>query len=586
MAGRADYLKRYLGGGGGDAGGAAGGDKKRRRKKAPGAAAGAAAGVRIVDEDVNDWRTRPPGERRGGYGDEDEDGEDGGGGEDAPVLEVAPAHLARLQRGGAGAAGGAWVTLSPRGEGGGGDLSPPRRVRHDSPVRARGALPLRACVGRNPAFGHSLPHSAAALTAHALCACVLCVVCARAQDASPVRRGRHDSSPDVSPPRRPVAATAAAPAADLSPPRRRAAAAVADLSPPRRRRHDSSPDISPPRRGGGGGGVGGRAAPAPAADLSPPRRGRHDSSPDVSPPRRPAAAGPADLSPPRRGVRHDSPPADLSPPRRRAAGADADADLSPPRRPSAADAAAAPPPPPPGGAPSGRTRGADAIMTDGSRAGLVSGADVVAEARAKRDRDATRLAALGDDDAGRGAGTVYRDKSGRVVDQAAAARERQEAAAKARPPPERPAWGAGLAQQRGAEAAAREMAATAAAPFARFADDAALDAVTRRRSRWGDPLAGLTGGTGAVEEPAAPAVPGGDAEWLARAGYKIPTEVPPHSWLRRRVGAPPNRYGIAPGRHWDGVDRSTGTEVQFVKLKADAATKERDAWLYVQSAYE
>jgi pre-mRNA-splicing factor CWC26 len=224
-------------------------------------------------------------------------------------------------------------------------------------------------------------------------------------------------------------------------------------------------------------------------------------------------------------------------------------------------------------------------MTDGSRAGLVSGADVVAEARAKRDRDAARMAALGDDAAGRGAGTVYRDKAGRALEGAEAAATARAAAAK--PEPERPAWGGGLAQRRGAEAAAAELAATGAAPFARFADDAALDAATRAVSRWGDPLAGLTGAaTRADAEPVAPPVPGGDAEWLLRAGYKIPTEVPAHSWLRRRVGAPPNRYGIRPGRHWDGVDRSTGTEAQFVKLKADASTRERDAWLYVQSAYE
>jgi hypothetical protein len=177
MAGRADYLKRYLGGGGGgDAGGAAGGDKKRRRKKAPGGAGAAGGGVRIVDEDVNDWRTRQPGERR--Y-DDDKDGEDGGGGggeEDATVVEVAPAHLARMQRGGGGgggAAGGAWVTLSPRGADAGGDLSPPRRLRHDSPVRARAA---RGVLRRHNPVLVPLSHRrlCSAADCGALRACVLC----------------------------------------------------------------------------------------------------------------------------------------------------------------------------------------------------------------------------------------------------------------------------------------------------------------------------------------------------------------------------------------------------------------------------
>ena len=227
-------------------------------------------------------------------------------------------------------------------------------------------------------------------------------------------------------------------------------------------------------------------------------------------------------------------------------------------------------------------------MTDGSRAGLVSGADVVAEARAKREREAERLAALGDDAAGRGAGTVYRDKAGRALEgpEAAAAAAAEAAASRpgAKPPAERPAWGGGIAQARAAEAGRAAVVAAAAQPFARYAGDATLEAELKRASRWGDPLAGLVPAGGSEAE--APPVPGGDVAWLQKAGYKIPTDVPAHSWIKRRLGAPPNRYGIRPGRHWDGVDRSNGAEVQFVKIKADAATREQQAWTFVQSAYE
>lgn len=69
---------------------------------------------------------------------------------------------------------------------------------------------------------------------------------------------------------------------------------------------------------------------------------------------------------------------------------------------------------------------------------------------------------------------------------------------------------------------------------------------------------------------------------LLHTGFKIPQGVPSHSWSKRGVPPPANRYNIKPGRHWDGVDRSNGFEKEYFKTLNAKAVREQEARMWAQ----
>ncbi|KAF5935738.1 hypothetical protein HYC85_026867 [Camellia sinensis] len=107
-------------------------------------------------------------------------------------------------------------------------------------------------------------------------------------------------------------------------------------------------------------------------------------------------------------------------------------------------------------------------------------------------------------------------------------------------------------------------------------DDPELDRMCKERVRWGDPMAHLV----KKKYPELVLSDLGDDDKMKESGFIVPQGIPSHSWLKRGFDAPPNRYAIRPGRHWDGVDHSNGFEKEIFKRTNEKQATEREAYLW------
>ncbi|XP_010461011.1 PREDICTED: BUD13 homolog [Camelina sativa] len=527
--------------------------KKKKQKKKP--AKPEAKGVLVVDEDPV-WQKQV---------DPEEDESENDSAEEKPVVDedIEVKRMRRLEEIKARRAhnaiaedGSGWVTLPPSREDTTSDISPPRRprTRNDSPSpepEPRRAVADRAETDMSPPRRRK-----------------------RHNTPSPEPNRKHDS--DMSPPRKRKARNdSPSPepddkvlknlSEDLSPPRRRQVHSPSRGS--SRRRSDSvevDDDLSPPRRKRDLHGSPVADVKKESNDLSPPRRRRYHS-PSPEPGRRPAKSvvSNADLSPPRRNkASRDS---DLSPQRKTAdsrrssenVSRNSNIDSSPPRRPRRES-------PPPQTAKEQR------------KTGLISGKDIGSEYRKKKEDEQLRFKNMDSELTGQNAEAVFRDKiTGKRITKEEYLKSKQKKVIE-KPKEIKLEWGKGLAQKREAEARLQELELEKEKPFARTRDDPELDQMMKERVRWGDPMAHLV----KKKRHETTLVDLGDDEKMKESGFIIPQAVPKHSWLTRGLEAATNRYGIKPGRHWDGVDRSNGTEKKMIQKTNEKKATEIEAYLW------
>ncbi|XP_002532943.2 BUD13 homolog [Ricinus communis] len=556
-----DYLKRY------ESKDDEENKKKRKKKKQKVKVDG--PGVLVVDEDPV-WQKpiKLDEEEDNDSADEEKPQVD----EDIEVKRMKRLEHLRLRRGYNVIAedGSGWVSLASNGENVG-DISPPRRrrARNDTPSPEPGERDFDA--GRKHA------------------------------DLSPPRqRRRHhrtqspDANPDSSPPHKQKARNDT-PSPDP-------AMKDDDLSPPRKwkAQNDTPPpdpsmtndDLSPPRKQKARNDT---LSPDPSmkdADLLPRQRRQnrhytpsperpHDSN--TSPPCRSHARN-SEFS----GRKFEAPDAhtflgsDLSPPRKNRANIEKSGspDLSPPRLPRRSSSTA-----------DGISRAysdKDASVTrktqkDSSdpislkerpKTGLITGHDIQEEISKTKKNDLLRFEQMDPSMSGRGAEAVYRDKKGQRISKEEYLKSKQKVEEK--PKEKKLEWGKGLAQKREAEARLQELELEKEKPFARTRDDPELDKMLKERLRWGDPMAHLV----KKKHPEPVLADLGDSEKMKESGFIVPQEIPNHSWIKRGLDAAPNRYGIKPGRHWDGVDRSNGFEKKMFQRLNEKQATEKEAYLW------
>lgn len=184
-------------------------------------------------------------------------------------------------------------------------------------------------------------------------------------------------------------------------------------------------------------------------------------------------------------------------------------------------------------------------MASGANPGLQTGAQVAEQIRVKEDAEKKQLKNLH-----RNNETVYRDSSGQKVDmnkirEGERRRDRNIELEKQR---RRKELNMGLVQKLQIEKAKEDLVKAKNSPLTRHSDDKELNENLKKKEFEDDPLLSFN--------------PSKSKKYVSLTGRKL-----------YKGGFPENRFGIAPGYRWDGVDRSNGFEKKWFKAQVEKERK-------------
>ncbi|KAF2733082.1 hypothetical protein EJ04DRAFT_513514 [Polyplosphaeria fusca] len=181
-------------------------------------------------------------------------------------------------------------------------------------------------------------------------------------------------------------------------------------------------------------------------------------------------------------------------------------------------------------------------LSNGTRAGLQTGAQVAAAMKQKQEEELKKAAEAAKEAGPAAKETIYRDASGRVINVAMKRAElRKKAEEEERQKREKERAARGDVQNAEAVKRREQLADAKHITVARYANDAELNDELKEKEHWNDPALGF------VKKK--------------KAGRSI-TGKPLY-----KGSFQPNRYGIRPGHRWDGVDRGNGFESQWFKSR-------------------